>query len=373
MKSSIKEMKEKTITAVHVLNGLNFGGVEVNCLNVLKHVPENSRNILVNLDPVVVDMLDQFKSIPNLEIVDINCHKGHRLNFVIRMALLLIKREPDIIINHPFGVHIYSALAGRLAVVPVIKVLAGNPPPDDQSTRRKIKIILFISRLLGVNVYSCSRYVHEKFSNLAKLPAGSHPVFYGCDIKAIQEKAYANHQRRTNFSEKIIGMVARLNKIKDHRTLIKAFKKVFDKNSDTRLWIIGEGEEKGMLIKLVNELKLSGSVVFLGNCSNISERLGAMDVFTFSTTQDEGFGIALIEAMAAGLPIVASDVPACREVLDGVGILVPEGDIDALAQAIEKLLNSPEKRTKLGEAAYKRVENLYGIKRAVEEYYSIGQ
>ena len=75
-----------------------------------------------------------------------------------------------------------------------------------------------------------------------------------------------------------------------------------------------------------------------------------MDVFAFSTSRHEGFGIALIEAMAAGLPVVASDVPACREVLaDGAaGVLVPAGDPARLADALCDLLGSEDERAAVG-------------------------
>ena len=91
-------------------------------------------------------------------------------------------------------------------------------------------------------------------------------------------------------------------------------------------------------------------MVFWGPRSDVPELLGQMDVFAFSTTRDEGFGIALIEAMAAGLPVVASDVPACREVLDdgAAGILVPAGDPAPLAQAIGALLSSERAKSGLG-------------------------
>jgi len=73
--------------------------------------------------------------------------------------------------------------------------------------------------------------------------------------------------------------------------------------------------------------------------------------------------------MAAGLPIITSDVPACREVLGDAGILVPEGGIDEMAKSIEILLNSSEKRRQLGEKASKRAERFYDMKIAIHNYY----
>ena len=77
---------------------------------------------------------------------------------------------------------------------------------------------------------------------------------------------------------------------------------------------------------------------------DVPELVGQLDLFVFATTPDEGLGIALIEAMAAGVPVVASDVGACREVLDdgALGLLVPPRDPAALADAIERVHDAPE-------------------------------
>jgi glycosyltransferase involved in cell wall biosynthesis len=113
--------------------------------------------------------------------------------------------------------------------------------------------------------------------------------------------------------------------------------------------------------------------VFWGRREDIPELLGRMDVYAFSTTRDEGFGIALIEAMAAGLPVVASDVPACREVLaEGeAGRLVPAGDPDALASALRSLLRDPGLRAGWGARATARVRAAYAAERCAADWYRL--
>jgi glycosyltransferase involved in cell wall biosynthesis len=106
------------------------------------------------------------------------------------------------------------------------------------------------------------------------------------------------------------------------------------------VWLIGNGTRQLEYERLIAELGLTETVKLLGMRRDIPELLGQLDVFAFAATPDEGQGIALVEAMAAGVPIVATDVGACREVLDDgeLGTLVPPHQPQALAAAIERTL-----------------------------------
>jgi glycosyltransferase involved in cell wall biosynthesis len=161
----------------------------------------------------------------------------------------------------------------------------------------------------------------------------------------------------------VIGMVARLDAIKDHETLLGAYRLLHRQIPDSELWIIGDGALRGSLEERAIQYGIAASTRFFGNRTDIPELLGQMDVYAFSTTRDEGFGIALIEAMAAGVPVVATDVPACREVLAGgeAGVLVPPADPKSLADAIIDMLQNEVRRSDIVQAAYARVRREYSI------------
>lgn len=139
-------------------------------------------------------------------------------------------------------------------------------------------------------------------------------------------------------------MVARLEQHKDQPTLIRAMALLRDQGQPLQLWLIGEGSSRPDLEALIAALDLVGSVQLLGSRRDIPQLLAATDLFVFSARPDEGFGIALAEAMAAGVPIVATDVGACHEVLEGgrLGRLVPPQDPEALAEGIREVLTDPE-------------------------------
>ena len=114
-------------------------------------------------------------------------------------------------------------------------------------------------------------------------------------------------------------------------------------------------------------------VKFWGARSDVPELLGKMDIYAFSTTEDEGFGIALAEAMAASLPIVASSVAACQEVLGGgeAGVFVPPKDSLALAKALETLILSPDERQRWGQRAHRRATEHYSIQICAKRWYDL--
>lgn len=363
----------QSATVVHVLNGLAFGGTENLCFQLLRHSPPNVQNILIYLDPKRQEMLPLFERVPNLHVLQQPYRNNQRVKFVLNLMGTLRKFQPQAILIYPFGVHIFVSLAARLARVSSIAVCAGNPVPDELLMQSKWKILVVTSRLLGIPIHSCSIATQLSFQGLTKLPRGSFPIPNGCDVTAIAARAKLSRENHPATSIKVIGMVARLNKIKDHETLIRAFAIVHQKFPNTRLWLVGDGEEKDRLQNLTNQLDLQQSVTFWGDRTDIPELLGQMDVYAFSTTEDEGFGIALAEAMAASLPVVASDVPACREVLGNgeAGVLVPPRKPTTLAQALEKFVPSLEEKTYWGQRAYKRVVSHYSIQQCAEQWYEV--
>jgi glycosyltransferase involved in cell wall biosynthesis len=184
--------------------------------------------------------------------------------------------------------------------------------------------------------------VDQEFRTLSgTLPAGSQPVLNGIDVAVVADRAESARRRRQS-DPPVIGMVARLSVIKDQETLVRAMALVHAARPEARLWIVGEGETLEHLVRLAAELGISAVTTFWGKRADVPELLGQMDVYVFSTTRDEGFGIAIVEGLAAGLPVIASDVPACRELLEeGLGQLVPPRDPRAMADAILGVIDDP--------------------------------
>ncbi|MDW9255178.1 glycosyl transferases group 1 family protein [Burkholderia thailandensis] len=160
---------------------------------------------------------------------------------------------------------------------------------------------------------------------------------------------------------RFIASVARLDEgQKDHRTLLRAYAKVRARRADApRLVLFGDGPDRGVLEALAVELGLRDAVQFAGFCANPFPYVRAADMLVLSSRY-EGMPMVLGEAMALGTPVISTDCPTGpRDQLDGGrgGLLVPPGDADALADAIERMLSDDVLRAALVAHASRKIQS----------------
>jgi glycosyltransferase involved in cell wall biosynthesis len=169
----------------------------------------------------------------------------------------------------------------------------------------------------------------------------------------------------------LILAVGRLIEQKDHATLLDAFARVRGDYSDARLAILGWGRLEEATRARIRELALDDAVVLPGRVEPTAW-LARADIFAH-TSLWEGFGIVLLEAMLAGLPIVATRVSAIPEiVVDGTtGTLVPGGDVSAVAAALSDLLEDPDRRRALGDAGRRRAHDEFSVARMTEQTIAV--
>ena len=171
---------------------------------------------------------------------------------------------------------------------------------------------------------------------------------------------------------RVIGTVGRLQPVKDHALLLRAFAKVRMQVPEAVLAIVGDGPLRGALEAQAEQAGLSDAVRFLGDRHDVPRLLTGMDVFALSSAS-EGYSIALLEACAAGLPIVATDVGGNREsVRDGVnGRLVPAADVAALATALIALLRGGDEAGRMGRAGQAWAQAEASFRTMAERYHGL--
>ena len=363
-------------TIVHILAALDYGGTETLCCSIAASCRQ-----AYGLEAQVVTLLKgaavraRAAEIASGRPADVlPFPPAHKLRMIAWFVRYFRRVRPDGIIVYAFGLpHVLIALAARIAGAGAIVASAGNPAPEDEKDRHKWSAIIRLSRILGVRIVSVSQAIEASLAGLGvRPPAGSHVIHNGCDVDAIAAEAATARAARKANGPLIAGMVARIDTIKDHITLLDAWARLCQSpvSGDRELWIIGDGELKNDMEARARSLGIDGSVRFLGARSDISQLLGQLDVLVLATTAAEGFGIVLIEAMAAGVPVIASDVPACQEVIgdEGAGILIEPHSPRMLVEALDGLFADSQKRAGLASAGEKRVRAQFAIEATARAY-----
>ncbi len=211
----------------------------------------------------------------------------------------------------------------------------------------------------GSKVIAISRNVQEHLENDFNFPSNRIALIYnGIELERFTSNPVvkdASLMRNLGLSEdkKIVGTIGRLSSVKGQKYLLEAFKKILNKNEEAELLIVGEGPEKGRLKGQIKEMGLEGKVFFSdGTDAPLEKYLSLIDIFCLPSLE-EGLGLSLMEAMAAGCACIASNIGGPSELIENAetGMLVPPGDSEALAEAMGRLFREDIFRKALAEKA----------------------
>jgi glycosyltransferase involved in cell wall biosynthesis len=249
---------------------------------------------------------------------------------------------------------------------------AGNP----FSVPIRVRWLLEAGRLLprprDLVVVGCSVHVARSYRHA---PYFRHLPVESClnPVEAPPENPH-RPRRLTPADPVRIGMVARLDPIKDHATLLRAFARLRAVWPRAELHLAGDGPLRPELERLATELGLAGTVHFHGSIAQVDEFLRSLDLFAYFTTNREGMGNALAEALAQGLPAVVNDLGVMREVGgDGEECAVrftPAEPVTAAAD-LDAVLRDVAERAMLSERAFARASSWFAPRRVVERYLAL--
>ena len=281
-----------------------------------------------------------------------------------RDVLRAVRAErPDLVHTHLVHADIYGGAAARLLGIPAVstrhnddRYLLGPFRYVDRAFARPARRLIAISDAVR---HFLERAGHD--------PAKLVTIRYGLDELPAAPSDPTPAEAGIPPGVPLALAVGRLIAQKDHATLLRAFARVHAELPEARLAILGGGPLEAETRALTAELGLD-DVVTLPGRTDIRDWLERADVFVH-TSRWEGFGIVLLEAMLAGLPVVATRVSAVPEVVadDETGLLVEAGDVERLATALQELLNDQERARALGEAGRQRARLDFSVARMAEE------
>ena len=286
--------------------------------------------------------------------------------YAFRLARLVRGRAVDLVHAHNATAWFYGAWAAFLARRPLVYTEHDRsfpPPPRIQALHRLLaRLTRAVVAVSGEVADNLRRY--EGIDDVRVIPNGVD----GHRFRPASEGERSARRRALGLGEGevVLGTVGRLDPLKDHRLLIEA---VTGLEGSWRLLVVGDGPLRAELERLVQERSLGGRVVFLGERRDVPELLRAMDAFVLPS-RSEGLPMALLEAMACGLPVVATRVGGIPEaVREGEGgLLCDPGDSGGLRDALCRLISDPPLRRRLGRGARVAFERRFSLQRMVEGY-----
>ena len=309
-----------------------------------------------------------------VDVVPLLRRPGFQPTLGYRIARLAQAKGASIIHCHHYSPFVYGRIAtllnpGLRLVFTEHGRLSDGPP---SSKRQLVNPVLgrLPGSLIAVSHALRQSMIEEGF------PSGRLEVVHnGIHAGAPPSAAARRHARATlGFADGpdgplVVGAIARLNPVKDLGTLIEAFAAVRATRPDAALVIVGDGEERSRLEEIARALGLLGQVHLLGHRDDARDLLPAFDIYANSSTS-EGISLTILEAMAAGLPVVATRVGGTPEVVDDRvhGLLVPSRSPGALAGALGALAADPVWCRALGAAGRLAVSERFTIDRMVEHY-----
>ena len=297
--------------------------------------------------------------------------RRHDPRTLVRLLRYLRRGRFDLLHTHLFLANVAGRVAGRLAGVPVI--VAAHHDTDVWMKARH-RLLERLTAPLGDCVVACSeavrRYAVETYGLTPKRVI---TLRNGIEIAPLATDEAARRRLRAGLGagpdDLLVGGVGRLvSRKKGYDLFVEAAAAVAAQVPRARFVLAGEGPDRAALETRARDLGISGRLVFAGLRDDVHDLMGAFDLFV-QPSRWEGFGLSILEAMAASRPVVAARVGGIPEIVaDGVhGRLVPPDDAGALARAIAALLRDRDLALRLGRAGRARVEAEFGLDRLVGE------
>jgi len=268
----------------------------------------------------------------------------------VRQTVALITRYAiDILHTHSYRSDFTGLIAARIADIPVVSTVHGWTSESFKLRGYQMLDRFCLKRF--DHIVCVSSLLHEEFT---KLGIGADRLAYLPNAVSLPEKKTgqretARQQLGWQPEEKIIIAIGRLSPEKGLDILLSAFARQFGSDRGVRLILVGDGPEMATLMSLTSRLEIAEQVVFAGFTADVARYYAAADLFVMSS-HTEGFPMALLEAMAWGLPVLATAVGGIPDIVhDGEdGCLVPPGDEERLAAVMGYLLNNRELAESMG-------------------------
>lgn len=358
---------------LHITFDMRIGGTE----QVIKNLVQGSDHSIFEmsilciespLGPFADELLAQ-----GISISALSRKPGFDTQLIGQIRQHIKQQQIDIIHCHQYTPYIYGLFASIFTAAKVVFTEHGRFYPDSSSWKRRLLNPL-LNKLTAATT-AISAATKQALVEFENIPGKNIEVVYngifGLEVDPLKRDTLA--QELGLDSETLcIGTIARLDPIKNHSMMLKAFKRVLDSGLKCKLMLVGDGEQMPVLQALIQQLQLTEHVILTGYESKPQNHLALMDIYLLPSLS-EGTSMTLLEAMSIGKPCIVTDAGGNPEiVLNNVtGLVTPNDDEAAYADAIIKLANAPELQKQFSEAAKARFDQLFNIPNMAKAYETI--
>ncbi len=357
---------ENKFKVLYVFAALPVGGAEqvlVTELNGLRRELFSPLVCVISEKGPVGEIIEQM----GIPLIPLHRMKKNQFDYgIIREIKDLIRQEKIVLVHtHLYDGGKYGRIAARMAKVPAIVHTVHNVYVKRRTKYHLINWILsfFTDRIIAVSESVKDSVVHYDRINRSKIQV----IYNGIDLTRFDSPLSRKEIRAglgIETEEFAIGVIARLEEQKGHRYLLEALSQIPESLASLKILIVGDGQLRSVLEAETKKRGLSSKVFFLGTRKPITPILKALDLFLLPSLW-EGFSMAILEAMAAGVPVIATRVGGAGEVITSGrdGLLIPPGDARILAEAIQDALQHRDKYEEMARNGRERVR----------QYFSQGQ
>jgi len=363
-----------TMRICHIITGLEMGGAEKLVLDIARKIAALGHPCAICVLWGDAGLLED-RPVGNIEVIRLRRKIKWNPFLVWTLYRVLKQMMPDIVHTHLIHATLLGRLAARWADVPVIVTTEHNTSNWQKKYGFLHRVYRWTARW-NTKIFAVSDAVMERMVRTGRIGEKCIQVLYnGIDVRAFEEPQQRMGKRSKQTSSPAVGTVGRLDPRKGHRYLLEASVDIIRQYPEASILIIGDGKMESSLKQVARSLCLSErNIRFLGVQKNTSEVLQNMDVFVLPSIE-EGLGIAILEAMAAGVPVVATSVGGIPEIVTHgeTGLLVEPKNPKMLADAVLDLLAHPDKADRFRQNAKRMVMNKYDIQGTVEQLISYYQ
>ncbi len=364
--------QKSQINVLQVVEGLNLGGAEIKLLELIANMDRSRfRTVVCSLG-----MGERIKEkVTELDVKFVSLARKRRFDpmLIWKVAKLIRQENIDVVMTTLFYADVVGAFARLFSPTKAVFSWETISAPEWLLKHRLFAYrfaMRYCDNIISVSQATANWLVEKRGVSNDKIIV----IPYGVNLDLYRQGK--NHELKQSLGIHpdtfVAGVVARLHPQKGHKYLIEAAKTIVQKHANIKFVFAGDGELRSELESLVQSANLQDYFLFLGFRNDVKELLGTFDAFVLPSLY-EGLPNVILEAMATGLPVVATAVDGTVELIeDGeTGFLVPPKDPQALVEKIYQLIQDKDRICRFGKQGRKRVELKYSLQMQVSNFQNL--